>query len=62
MKQETMLAKAHSESPEFGGYAEYMLEEEPSVSLPVLRELYKHNTSASEYRAHMERVKKGGKP
>lgn len=36
-----------------------MLEEEPGLSLPMLRELYKHNASAREYRAHMESLKSG---
>lgn len=62
MKTETMLAKARAESPQFGLYAVYMLEEFPDLGMQMLRELYKHNASASEYRAHLERVKKGGKP
>lgn len=57
-----MLSKAKTESPEFGRYAEYMLEEVPDLGLPMLRELYKHNASASEYRASLERVRNGGKP
>jgi hypothetical protein len=61
MKLETMLAKAESESPVFFKYAQYMLEEFPDLGLPMLRELYKHNASASEYRASLERVKNGGK-
>lgn len=59
MKPETILAKAHAESVTFGRYAEYITDEFPNTSLPMLRELFKHNASASEYRASLERVKKG---
>lgn len=57
MKIETMIAKAKAESSEFGKYAEYMLEEVPDMTLPVLRDCFKHNASAREYRAHLERVR-----
>lgn len=57
MKQETILAKAHSESPNFGRYAEYITDEFPDISLPMLRELHKHNASAREYRASLELIK-----
>ena len=64
MKKETILAKAKAESPEFCRYAEYITGEFPDISLPMLRELYKHNASASEYRATLNRIKaapiKGG--
>ena len=60
MKIETMLAKAKSESTEFERYAEYMLEEEPTLTLPMLRDLFKHNASASEYRAHLESIRASG--
>lgn len=54
-----MLIKAASESPEFGRYAEYILSECPgAISMPMLRELYKHNATAIEYRAHMDRIKR----
>lgn len=57
MKPETILAKAAAESPEFGRYAEVMLESIPDLSMPTLRDLYKHNATPAEYFAHMERVK-----
>ena len=60
MKIETMLAKAKSESPEFERYAKYMLEEEPTLNMPTLRDLFKHNASAREYRAHIERIRNRG--
>jgi hypothetical protein len=64
MKKETILAKAKAESPEFGLYADYITSEFPGISLPMLRELYKHNASAGEYRATLNRIKaaaiKGG--
>jgi hypothetical protein len=59
MKLETILAKCHLKSPEFGRYADYILSEVPDMSLPCLRDLYKHNASLSEYRAHMARIKSG---
>ena len=55
MKTETKLAKAKAESEDFGRYAEVMLEEIPDMSLPVLRDCYKHHATAGEFRAHMER-------
>ena len=51
MKLATKLEKARAESPEFRKYAEYMLEEVPDMSMPMLRECFKHNASAKEYRA-----------
>lgn len=55
MKTETKLAKAKAESEDFGRYAEVMLESIPDMSLPVLRDCYKHNATAGEFLAHMER-------
>lgn len=60
MKPETILAKAAAESPQFGRYAEVMLESIPDLSMPTLRDLYKHNATPAEYIAHMERIKNGG--
>ena len=62
MKPETILAKAKAESSEFGRYAEIMLESIPELSMPTLRDLYKHNALPSEYWAHMERIKFGASP
>ena len=45
-----------SGTPEFRAYAEYVLDSMPDVSVPVLREMFKHNASVSEYRAHMQRI------
>ena len=45
-----------SGTPEFRAYAEYVLDSMPDVSVPVLREMFKHNASVSEYRAHMKRI------
>lgn len=45
-------------TPEFKAYAEYVIEAMPDVTLPVLREMFKHNASVREYQAHMERVQK----
>ena len=59
MKLEIMLAKASAESPEFGRYAEVMLESIPELNMPTLRDLYKHNALPSEYWAHMERIRNG---
>lgn len=59
MKHETILAKAAAESPEFGRYAEVMLESISELNMPTLRDLYKHNALPSEYWAHMERIKGG---
>lgn len=61
MKAETIIAKARSESKEFGRYAEVMLETIPDMSLPVLRDCYKHNATAGEFNAHMERQRRGDK-
>jgi hypothetical protein len=60
MKPETILAKASDESDVFYRYALYMMDEHPTISLPMLRECFKHNASASEYRASLDRVKNGG--
>ncbi len=62
MKIETKLAKAHAISPAFSLYAQYMLEEFSDMNMPTLKECFKHNASASEYRAHIERVKEGATP
>lgn len=32
------------------------------MSLPMLRECFKHNASAGEYRGSLERVRNGGTP
>ena len=47
-------------TPEFRKYAEYALESLPDISVPVLREMFKHNASVREYLEHIERAK--GKP
>jgi len=60
MKRETIIAKAAAESSEFGRYAEVMLESIPDLSMPLLRDLYKHHATPSEYFSHMERIKQGG--
>ncbi len=44
-------------SPEFRTYAEYVMDSMPDVTVPVLREMFKHNASVREYLAHMERIK-----
>ena len=44
-----------SGTPEFKHYAEYVVESMPEVTLPVLRDMFKHNASVREYRAHIER-------
>lgn len=49
MTDEKKIARASSESPQFGRYAEYMLEEIPGMSFPILRECFKHNAAAREY-------------
>lgn len=59
MKPETIIARAKAESADFGRYAEVMLEEVPDMSLPVLRDCYKHHATAGEYRASLERVRFG---
>lgn len=51
-----------SGSPEFKAYAEYVTEAMPEVTVPVLRDMYRHNASVSEYKAHMERVAAGEQP
>lgn len=59
MNPETIVAKAAAESPEFGRYAEVMLQSIPDLNMPTLRDLYKHNATPAEYFAHMERIKGG---
>jgi hypothetical protein len=59
MKVETMLAKAKEVSPAFSFYAQYMLEAVPNMNMPTLWECFKHNASASEYLATLERVREG---
>ena len=59
MRTEAKLAKAKAESKDFGRYAETMLEEIPDMSMPVLRDCYKHNATAGEFRAHMDRLRSG---
>ncbi len=56
MNLETKLRIALQESEQFGRYATYMLEEEPEMNMPTLRECYKHNASATEYRLHQQRI------
>lgn len=60
MKAENRLAKAKAESEDFGRYAEVMLEEIPDMSLPMLRDCYKHHATAGEYRATLERLRYSG--
>ena len=62
MRTETKLKRAHEESEQFGQYAEYMLSEFPEMNLPTLRDCYKHNASATEYRLHSDRIKGGQRP
>lgn len=59
MQDSTKIRKAYSESQEFGKYAEVMLDEIPGMSMPILRDCYKHSATAGEYRAHLERQKRG---
>jgi hypothetical protein len=59
MKPETILAKAKEVSPHFLQYAEYMLEAVPSMNMPTLKECFKHNASAAEYLASLQRVRSG---
>ena len=59
MRIKTKLAKAKAESEDFGRYAEVMLEEIPDMSLPMLRDCYKHCATAGEYRASLERMRSG---
>lgn len=56
MNVETKLKRAQEESAQFGQYAEYMLSEFPEMNLPTLRDCYKHNASATEYRLHSDRI------
>ena len=60
MKPETLIRKAERESPDFGRYARYMLEEVPDIPMAMLRECYKHNASASEYRASFKAIRAQG--
>jgi len=46
-------------SPEFRAYAEYVTDSMPDVTLPVLRDMFKHNASVREYQMHVERIKVG---
>jgi hypothetical protein len=39
-------------TPEFKAYAAYVTEAMPEVTLPVLRDMFKHNASIREYKAH----------
>lgn len=57
MRVEAKIAKARAESEDFGRYAEVMLEEIPDMNFPILRDCYKHNATAGEYRAHFERYR-----
>lgn len=41
---------------EFRAYAEYVMDSMPDVTVPVLREMFKHNASVPEYLAHMKRI------
>jgi hypothetical protein len=51
------MQKAIAEgSPEFRSYAEYVTESLPDVTLPVLRDMFKHNASVREYQEHVGRV------
>ena len=52
----TMQNAIDSGTPEFRAYAEYVLDSIPDVSVPVLREMFKHNASVLEYQAHMQRI------
>lgn len=45
-----------SGTPQFRAYAEYVLESLPDITVPVLRDMFKHNASVREYLAHMERI------
>ena len=55
MRPEKIIEKAKAESKDFGRYAEVMLEEIPDMSLPVLRDCYKHRATAGEFRATIAR-------
>jgi len=59
MKLETMLEKAKAISPDFGRYADYMLTEHPTMNMPTLKDCYRCNASALEYRLHIERAQRG---
>lgn len=48
-----------SGTPEFRAYAEYVLESLPDISVPVLRDMFKHNASVREYLTHIERIREG---
>ena len=59
MTDEKKIARAFEESSQFGSYAEYMLEEIPGMSLPILRECFKHNATAREFRASIKKPEGG---
>jgi len=59
MKPETILRKAKEVSPAFHLYAQYMLDAFPTMNMPTLKDCFKHNASASEYRASLERARSG---
>lgn len=59
MKLETMIARAAAESPDFGRYAEVMLEAIPDLKMATLRDLYEHKATPAEYFAHMDRIRRG---
>ena len=61
MRPEKIIEKAKAESKEFGRYAEVMLEEIPDMSLPVLRDCYKHHATAGEFRATIARHREAAK-
>lgn len=54
-----MQKAIESGTPEFRAYAEYVMNSMPDVTLPVLRDMFKHNASVREYLAHMERIRNG---
>jgi len=43
-------------TPEFQSYAEYVTEAMPDVTLPVLRDMFKHNASVREYQEHQAAI------
>lgn len=45
-------------TPEFKAYAEYVIETMPEVTLPALRDMFKHNASVREYQEHIERIER----
>lgn len=47
-----------SGTPEFKAYAEYVIESMPEVTLPTLREMFKHNASVLEYKNQVERIER----